>query len=85
MQAFIDALANALRVPGDFFRNAMLLIPMPVARSFFIIYPLVLLIWVYGKERSEVCGPLHGCKNEIDIRPMVAISLVLEIIIYAYF
>ncbi len=85
MQTLIDAIANILRVPGDYLRELTLMIPHSAARTIFILYFAALLVWVLTMPKSEVCGVLPGKKEPIDLRPYAAAALIGQIMIYSLF
>ena len=66
MQSLFDPIATILRVPGDWFREMVLAVPMNAVRGIFLLYYLVLLIWVLMLKESEVCGTVPGKKKPLN-------------------
>ena len=81
----VDLIVSLLQVPGEIMRNFILAIPLWIARGLFILYPVVLLWWIFSMEKSEVRDVIHGQTKPVDLRPFVAISLIGQIVIYLIF
>jgi len=80
-----DLIASYLRGPGDALREAVMAIPLSVAKGIFIVYFILLILWVLSMKKSEVEGPLHGVRKSINLRPYAVAALLGEIVIYAIF
>ncbi len=85
LHSYIDWIVTVFYGPGELLRNLTLVIPMWLAKGFFILYPILLLVWVYNMRESEVKGELPGKRKAIDLRPYVAVSLIGQVFIYLYF
>jgi len=85
MQNLVDGIASLIRIPGDALREAVVAVPLWAAKGIFLLYPLILLIWIYSMRESEVKGNLPGTDKVIDLRLYAAAALVMQIIIYAVF
>lgn len=81
----IDFIAYILRVPGGALRHLLELIPLPLAKSLFVLYPIVLFIWVLRMKPSDVRGTVQGRRKEIDLRPYAGAALLMQAAIYLYF
>lgn len=55
-------MTTPLHAIGDYVRELMLQIPLPVARGLFLVLPILLLIWVIRLPR-EVTTPPGGGKR----------------------
>jgi len=82
----LDAIADLLKIPGDFFGNLIHAVPLPMAKGIFILYPIILILWVFTFKKEEVQGKLHLCGDRtIDIRFFAIATLIGQIIIYSIF
>ena len=86
LQPILDPIALILQYPGEMFRQLILAIPLSGAKAIFLAYPIILILWVMMFKKEEVQGKLHLCGNwTIDIRPVVLIALLGQVIIYYIF
>lgn len=85
MQTLIDAIAGVLIIPGNLLREMIVAIPLWAAKGIFILYPVLLLVLVFTRDPESMKGKLHLLGDRIDIRPIAAAALVMQILIYAYF
>ncbi len=81
----IDFIVSILQFPGEIMRDFILAIPLWLAKGLFILYPLLILIWIFSMEKSEVKDEIPDTGQKINLRPFVAISLVGQIVIYIIF
>ena len=81
----IELIINLLHGPGDFLRNLSLAVPLWMGRGLFILYPFLLIVWVWRMRPEEVKGDLPGAKRNVDLRPYVAFSMAGQMLIYLIF
>ena len=68
---------------GDFFRQLVLAVPLPLARAIFVLVLVVLLIWIIRLPSERVRPP----ENEqggwaSNLKLWAALAIVLQILIY---
>ncbi|MDP8243303.1 MAG: hypothetical protein P9L94_04415 [Candidatus Hinthialibacter antarcticus] len=77
-----EFIASILSVPGEALRQLMLMIPISIAKLFFIAYFAGIGIWVWTLDPSDVIGEVHGRKKPVDLRPYATASMIAMVIIY---
>ena len=82
LQTLCDAFAGMLRIPGDFLRDLVLLVPMPVARVLFLLIPAALAVLVLRQPRDQLAGQPFPGWRAISLRPWIFASLVTIILLY---
>ena len=70
---------------GDFVRELMLQIPLPVVRVLFIAIPAILLVWVLRLPRSETTPEKSTGRWGENLKLGAAFALLLQILIYSLF
>lgn len=85
MNSIADKLSSILQVPGDAMRSLVLIIPIEVAKGFFILYFLILIAWVATLPKSETVFTPELLNKEISLKPFAIFSLSLMIVTYLIF
>ncbi len=67
---------------GNFLRDLLLRVPLPVARALFIALPAVLLVWVLRLPREETMPLEPHPSAAADLRWWAAAALAIQIAIY---
>ena len=67
---------------GEFFRNALLAIPLPVVRVLFVGTLVGLLIWVLRLPQSETTPPGRPARWDENLKIGASFALLLQIVIY---
>ncbi len=80
-----DFFANILRIPGDWLRELVLAIDLTVARGFFILYFILLIVWVSTLPKDEILLKMKSTGKEVNLRPYALSALASQIIIYMIF
>lgn len=80
-QMIADPIAMALRVPGDALRQVAMMVPMWMAKGFFLLYYILVVIWVWVMKKERTVHPLPGREKPFDLRPLATVSMVCLIII----
>ena len=76
-------MTTPLHTIGDFLRELLLQIPLPVARGLFLALPILLLIWVLCLPR-EVTTPPDGSKRwDENLKVGAVAALAAQILIYS--
>lgn len=70
---------------GEFVRNAMLAIPLPVVRGLFLATLIGLLIWVWSLPKSATTPPGGAKRWDENLKFGATLALVIQIVIYAVF
>jgi hypothetical protein len=70
---------------GDFIRNILLAVPMPLVRIFFILVPLLLLLWVLFLPKSQTQPPEEAQGRWNNLKIWAALALVIQIVLYTVF
>ncbi|MBC8215536.1 MAG: hypothetical protein H8E64_03385 [Candidatus Marinimicrobia bacterium] len=83
--AIADSFANILRVPGDWLRGLVMAINITVARGFFILYFVLLIIWVSTLPKDEILLKMRSTGKEVNLRPYALAALTSQVIIYMIF
>ena len=68
---------------GQFVRDALLQIPLPVVRGVFIAIPLLVLVWVLRLPREATTPPDGTGRWDSNLKVGAAIALGLQIVIYS--
>ena len=68
---------------GDFFREQLLAIPLPVVRGIFLAVPLTLLVWVLRLPNSVTTPPGEPRRLVTNLKTWAALSLLAQILIYS--
>ena len=68
---------------GDFFREQLLVIPLPVVRAGFLAVPIVLLIWVLLLPNAMTTPPDRPRGLFTNLKTWAALSLISQIVIYS--
>ena len=68
---------------GNFFRELLLTIPLPVVRGIFLAIPIVLLVWVLLLPPTMTTPPGEPRRLATDLKTWAAISLLVQILIYS--
>jgi len=68
---------------GQFVRDLLLAVPLPVARAVFLAVPTVVLIWVLTLPGSETKPPDHAGGWGGNLKVIAAVALLLQIVIYS--
>lgn len=72
-----------LHMFGDFVRDFLLLIPLPVVRVLFVAIPTVLLIWVLRLPSSETRPEKPTGRPGENLKIGASLALILQILIYS--
>ncbi|MCZ6674928.1 MAG: hypothetical protein O7C75_18515 [Verrucomicrobia bacterium] len=68
---------------GDFFRQLVLAVPLPLARAIFVLVLVVLLIWIIRLPSERVRPPSNDQGGwASNLKLWAAIAIVLQILIY---
>ena len=68
---------------GEFLRNLMLTIPLPVVRGLFLLTLVVLLVWVLRLPAAAVTPPGGAKRWDENLKFGAAVAVLLQIAIYA--
>ncbi|MCF7764786.1 MAG: hypothetical protein K9N62_14035 [Verrucomicrobia bacterium] len=69
---------------GNFLREALLQVPLGVARALFVLLMLTLLIWVLTLPRAEVTAPDRPYRLSENLRVWAAIALGIQVLVYLF-
>lgn len=67
---------------GEFLRDLLALVPLPVVRGLFVALPFVILIWVLRLPPAETTRPGGVGRKVEDLRLWAALALLIQILIY---
>ena len=68
---------------GNFFREQLLMIPLPVVRGIFLTLLIVLLVWVLALPPA-ITTPLGKPRRlATNLKTWAALSLIVQILIYS--
>ena len=80
----MNGIMTLLHHIGNFVRNALLLIPLPVVRLLFLATLVVLLVWVLRLPRAETT-PAEGARRwDQNLKVGAAAALLIQIVLYAW-
>lgn len=68
---------------GDFFRNALLMIPLPGVRMIFVGLQLALLIWVLSLPRDATTPPDGGGGWAANLKIWASLAVLVQVVVYA--
>ena len=68
---------------GEFLRELLLAIPMPVVRALFLAVPLILLAWVLLLPRKQVTAPDGEAGRGGNLRIWAVLALALQVLVYS--
>ena len=68
---------------GEAIRQALLNVPLGVARGLFILLFAVLLIWVLTLPRSQTTPPDRTPRFTENLKVWAAVSLIIQLLIYS--
>ena len=68
---------------GEFCRNLLLQVPLPVVRGLFLLPLIALLIWVLRLPRAETTDPDRPLRLAENLKLWAALALLIQITIYA--
>ncbi|OHB74973.1 MAG: hypothetical protein A2W31_11910 [Planctomycetes bacterium RBG_16_64_10] len=68
---------------GQWVREMLLRIPLPVVRAIFLAVPILLLVWVLSLPRSETRSPEGTGGWSGDLKVMAAVALLLQVVVYS--
>lgn len=72
-----------LHLFGDFIRELVVAVPLPIARGIFVVVLLVVFIWVLCLSPDRVSPPAEEERNWTNnLKLWAAIAIGLQIIIY---
>jgi len=74
-----------LHAIGDYVRELMLLVPLPLVRAVFLAVPVVLLIWVLRLPRAETTPESPTGRFGENLKLGAAVALLLQVVIYSLF
>lgn len=69
---------------GDFFREALMSIPLGVVRVAFLVLLLGLWIWVLRLPRSETVPPNRKSRWDENLKVWASVALIIQILIYSF-
>ena len=67
---------------GNFVRDQLLLIPLPVVRALFLALPILLLIWVFRLPRQATTPPESTGRWDENLKLWAGVALGIQIVIY---
>ncbi|HUG19896.1 MAG TPA: hypothetical protein VMM56_13010 [Planctomycetaceae bacterium] len=70
---------------GEFVREQMLAVPLPVVRGLFLATLLGLLIWVWSLPKSVTTPPGGAKRWDENLKFGATLALVIQIVIYSVF
>jgi hypothetical protein len=70
---------------GQFLRELLAQVPLPVARALFLAVPAVLLVWVLRLPRAETTSPAGRGRWDEDLKVWAGLALLIQIVIYSLF
>ena len=68
---------------GNFFREQLLMIPLPVVRGIFLALLIVLLVWVLLLPQTMTTPPGEPRRLTTNLKTWAALSLLVQILIYS--
>ena len=68
---------------GDFIRDLLLAVPIPMVRVLFILVPLLLLAWVLFLPKSQTRPPEAKRGRWNNLKIWAALALMIQIFLYA--
>jgi len=69
---------------GDFVRELLLKVPLPLARGLFVLLMLALLIWVLTLPRKEVTRSESSDRISENLRVWAALALLIQVVVYVF-
>lgn len=70
---------------GNFFRDALGQIPLPVVRGLFLAIPILLLIWVLRLPREQTTPPEPTGRWDENLKVWASLALLFQIVVYSLF
>ena len=68
---------------GDWLREMLIMIPLPMVRILFVALPAVVLVWVIRQPRAATAEP-SGSSWAQNLKLWAALALLIQILIYAF-
>ena len=68
---------------GNFLRELMLEVPLPVVRGLFLALPVVLLVWVLTLPRRTTTPPKATGSAAENLKVWAVLALLIQIVIYS--
>lgn len=68
---------------GEFFRNALLTIPLPGVRAIFVALQVALLIWVLSLPREATRPPDGSGGWAGNLKIWAALAISLQVLVYS--
>ncbi len=68
---------------GDFFRNALLTIPLPGVRVIFVALQLALLLWVLSLPRSAATPPDGSGGWTSNLKIWASLAVLVQVVVYS--
>ena len=68
---------------GEWLRETLAQIPMPIVRVLFLALPVALLIWVLRLPNKQTTPPDRVARWDENLKVWAAVALVMQMVIYA--
>ena len=72
-----------LHTIGEFFRNALLTIPLPAVRVLFVTLQVALLIWVLTLPKSATTPPDGSGGWAANLKIWASLAVLVQVVVYA--